>query len=1468
MNSDLLLSTLQQQLSQNGYLDVAALDDASYTTVFDQLGIFHFDQQVKFYTLYLTGNNNQTWQSNTVNNQTIISLDATLAQTTTVLGLPATTPASICFTSDENTPDFFVLTIQLSLAPSWKFGQSFSLLNTALFNSVALLNPYTNPCYLRVTASEDVVNAPEQNSALYFSGYIDPNTSLFTVLTWFISGGISNPVQGPIQYVASTGTVDMELFLSRASIQNVFGKQGTEVDFTLSLYSGLNEFINLYEPGIRFETDLVFGQHQLGLIATYSNTLLSTINLNVTGLDINLIEASENALGDIFGDDNLILNSIPDAVSASDLHISTLQFQMNFSSLQIQSATIIVKAFESTTWDIWPGVFSLSQIAFSFTAFNPTDPANIEYDFSFTAITRFGNPETGIPLLVSANLPGLLLSASLYADSYSLMPLLEYVFDGDTKGLPSDLEIHELTCFADIARQSYSFSLDIVGQWDIYFGQDKKLTFDELEIYLDYSNAIVSGRLKAEFNITTNVFTVGLNLSKADQVLYGSWSNTENPLDYEDIAIAFGMYGLPNLPQGIDLNLTEASFKFETAGPSVSFELTSASYGSAALIAGKDAAGNWGFVFGLVAGLDLAVNLTDIDVVGNFVPEGMDVISVDNLRFVGATSAIPVYTPTPQLLNVFGTQINSGLVLSIDLNIGTLFTETFSVRFGGLDDGTASDTPPIDEESGDENPPTENDSVQLDTTPTKPTIPAALPGPTSAWINVQRSFGPVHIARIGFRITEDNSLGLLLDAGVNLAGLSIGLSGLEADIPISAPFWPSFSLAGLEVGYVAPGITIAGALIKAYGVTPTMYTGELILQAGGFGASAFGSYTTTNNEPSLFAFLALNIPIGGPPFCVVTGLSMGFGYNRRLILPTIETVQTYPLVQAAMGITDPQQTINALNQYIVPADNQYWLAAGIRFTSFEMLNAYAMLTASFGTQVELALMGEALLTLPIAVPGEEELILAQADMVLLASITPSFGQISISAQLTSRSYILDKNAQITGGFAFYFWFGKSAHKGDFIVTLGGYNPYFTTPTYYPKVPLLGLNWQISNLISIKGGLYCALTPSVIMAGGNLSASYASGDVKAWFNANADFLIRFKPFSFDSTIAVSVGASYKLNLLFTTKTVSVTVGASLKLWGPPFAGTATVDLHVMSFTIAFGAAKQPATTSIGWNEFRNSFLPKEPGTLSLQTVSGNESTPTQSLIQFNAERGMISSATADQLGEYGLSLPEGSTSWRMNPGKSRINITTSIPSKTTTLYPSFSNLDSLNGLNVNFGIGPMSLAPTSVGVNLTVTVFYQGVQDATNSWSVKPITENVPSGLWLNTSNSMNGDSLVKNVLQGIQLTPIPTRPDVMASMPLSQLLYFLVPDPRLFNWSPVVPPSSDFFNQSATLIQSSLNSSSVISTRNDVLTVLAAQGLALYSSDEIDMDDYAANTNTILYANPRICYLGETSSAASGTVMI
>jgi hypothetical protein len=780
------------------------------------------------------------------------------------------------------------------------------------------------------------------------------------------------------------------------------------------------------------------------------------------------------------------------------------------------------------------------------------------------------------------------------------------------------------------------------------------------------------------------------------------------------------------------------------------------------------------------------------------VPPGEGTIELSELRIVGANTARPSVELTDQQKTILGPEVTRGLALSVLLAVGTEFREPLSIRFGGADDASEDDTPPSTEGkllafAGD--------------------VPAA---PQATWITIQRAFGPVQFERVGFAFTEQAELALLLDGSVSLAGLTIVLVGLEAAMPLKAPYEPAFGLAGLQVSFEGGGVEIAGGLEKIPGREPAAYTGDLIVKAAGFGLTALGSYTTVGGDPSLFAFLFLDAPLGGPPFFFVTGVAGGFGYNRSLALPGIEGVADFPLVAGATGKLDAKQTQQQLDERIVPALGQNWLAAGVRFTSFEMVSSFALLTIAFGTHTEIALLGEATISVPAAALGEEVTPTAEAQMVLLVDVDPDSGQLAVSAQLTPNSYVLSRAAKLTGGFGFYTWFGKSPHAGDFVITLGGYNPYFTAPDHYPKPPRLGLDWKLPGNLEIKGGLYFALTPSVVMAGGSLEATWTSGSLRAWFDAQADFLIRFKPFSYRIDVKISIGVSLTLDFGFTTKVITVHVGVELSLYGPPFGGVATIDLWIVSFTIEFGGEPLPAP-DLSWTQFRQSFLPAV---------------------------GVVTLAAAQGL------LGRHEEVWLVDPAHLRIEVATQVPPTDA----SVNRVQPAGDWNRQLGIGPMGAKPGTLAGALEITLERtEGEQD---SWHASAVTGKAPAGLWHNTTNVMDGPALVEDVMKGVAVVPAPPEGGHTRPVPLAALA---AADPavRACRWSAATAPHGDSFDQDRALavLGETLADPAVAATRDALLAALRAQGLT--TAESVDVGDLAAGAGDVLTDPPQLRSLGE-----------
>ena len=190
----------------------------------------------------------------------------------------------------------------------------------------------------------------------------------------------------------------------------------------------------------------------------------------------------------------------------------------------------------------------------------------------------------------------------------------------------------------------------------------------------------------------------------------------------------------------------------------------------------------------------------------------------------------------------------------------------------------------------------------------------------------------------------------------------------------------------------------------------------------------------------------------------------------------------------------------AMQQYIPPQVGEYFLAAGIQFTSFDLLNSFVLLIVQFGDHFEVDLVGISTLLSP---PNVTKTPMAEAQLLLRATVIPDEGYVLVQAQLTHDSYIFSRDCHLTGGFAFASWF-KGEHNGDFVVSLGGYHPDFKVPSHYPRVPRVGFNWTISPKLQVKGGGYYALVPHAVMAGGFLDAVYKTDRVRAWFKLKADF----------------------------------------------------------------------------------------------------------------------------------------------------------------------------------------------------------------------------------------------------------------------------------------------------------------------------------------------------------------------------
>lgn len=638
------------------------------------------------------------------------------------------------------------------------------------------------------------------------------------------------------------------------------------------------------------------------------------------------------------------------------------------------------------------------------------------------------------------------------------------------------------------------------------------------------------------------------------------------------------------------------------------------------------------------------------------------------------------------------------------------------------------------------------------------------------WYPLKKSFGPVHFQKIGVKCQEQK-LWFLLDASLATAGLTISLDGLAVSSPLTE-LKPEFHLNGIGIDYRSDTIEIGGAFLKA--PDKDEYSGAAILRTQTKGKqltlSAFGSYTYYEGHPSLFVYALLDYPLGGAPFLFVTGLAAGFGYNRTLRLPEkVEDVAQFPLVKIATGETT---NFTELDSYISPATGELFFAVGIKFTSFKIIDSFALLTVQLGNRSEINVLG---LSTLIAPPPENKVEpIAKAQLAFRATYLPDEGFLKAEAALLPGAYLFSGNCRLSGRFAFYSWF-SGEHEGNFVLTLGGYHPDFNIPEHYPKLPRLQLNWQLDNKTFIKGDSYFALCSHTLMAGGHLELTYQNGDFKAWLKAGADFLIAWKPYHYDARIYVTIGASYTFNfsLLFTTvtKTITAEIGADLHLWGPDFGGTATIHIWVVQINIDFGSSSSQQPNPIDWNSFKASFLPKDEEVCSIAVQDG-----------------LIRKIGNDK-SDLGI----------INPKHFSLVTNSAIPSKDAYKQKASSEGKiKVDKINTTFGIASMAVQSGDLITKHIITITRNG-QNVEKEFQYIPILKKVPTGLWgpppsndKPLTPSVNGQQFIENVLSGFEIKPDKTHdPGQTQAVDRVNLQYEPEPAANRYSWETQIPFQAD-----------------------------------------------------------------------------
>jgi hypothetical protein len=475
------------------------------------------------------------------------------------------------------------------------------------------------------------------------------------------------------------------------------------------------------------------------------------------------------------------------------------------------------------------------------------------------------------------------------------------------------------------------------------------------------------------------------------------------------------------------------------------------------------------------------------------------------------------------------------------------------------------------------------------------------------WKPVRKQVGPVFVDKIGLTL-EHGRIRILLDAGIDVGGftfkmLDFGISLPLRKLDINTLKELRLELNGLELNLQKGDILIAGGFYKQELTidnakiqgTYTGYVGEIRVMLGSKSLSAMGGYVRLDKTPSFFLFAVAQLPLGGPPEFFIEGLAGGFGINSNVQLPAINQVRNFVIVKSAFGqpyFEGDNQSSNLSRAFsdFEPTPESYWIAVGVKASHYKFLESFLLAIVSFGDRLEVSILGIARMNLPGAAKK-----MAKAELQLRAQLIPEEGVFMVEGKISEGSYIFNPMAKLSGEFAFYSWFTDQKDKsgkviipaGDFVMTLGGYSPYFQKPDHYPAVDRLAVTYRVSDSLFVKAEAYFALTPRQFMLGGRLKGVFETDLVSANLVVEAHFLVNFEPFSYFIRAGINLSGEF-----WALWWHSFEIGVNITLWGPDFGGIAVIDLGIFDFKIKFGKPLQPSRP-IDWKQFQRTLLPPEP-----------------------------------------------------------------------------------------------------------------------------------------------------------------------------------------------------------------------------------------------------------------------------------
>jgi hypothetical protein len=727
------------------------------------------------------------------------------------------------------------------------------------------------------------------------------------------------------------------------------------------------------------------------------------------------------------------------------------------------------------------------------------------------------------------------------------------------------------------------------------------------------------------------------------------------------------------------------------------------------------------------------------------------------------------------------------------------------------------------------------------------------------WLVLDKKIGPVNLQRLGLAYHEGKVVALL-DASIATKGMSMQMLGLGVGFNLDwSNLDPDFYLYGLGLSYKTDAIEISGAFLRGNQQGITTYNGAARLKMKAFTISAIGSYAKTDDgESSLFIYGLFEGNIGGPPEFFVTGIAAGFGYNRKINAPELTDIANYPLVALAMQPED-KDLLAVLGSLETPMSNgklpieispgNYWLALGVKFTTYKILESFVLITVNFGIKTEFNVLGLSRMNWPEK-SLRDKVHLKEPIVFVELAIRVSFGMdsdvIKVEGLITPNSYVLSKDCKLTGGFALYTWI-SGAHAGDFVLTIGGYHPRFQKPDHYPTVPRVGIHWKMGEYLMLKGELYFALTSSAIMMGGRWELIFNTPIVKAAFALWIDLLLQWAPFYYDLSIGIMIDIEAHIPLKACTIHLSLHFRAALQIWGPPFSGIAEIDLGIYSFEIRFGSKEQPERQPLQWHEFADGFLPKAKEAPA--SKARNLKSDTVNPIPLDCINATVSNGVIQIIEEKGKEKY-----YIANPMQMAIVIDSAIPVKQLL----FNEHEIQKTSASDFGIKPCGLRGDDIKFKMEVSLTLNNKNNQVkDNIETAIVTKGFPEALWGTTSGASTDAKLLTGIPSGISITTVAPKPHTLEKA--YDFSTFLEPKSRDETFALPVLESAETFNTRDVYDQ--MRKYKQVSTqRNTLMDALKDLNMGFDTGDDFEkltsVGDIYEDASMFFRAEPKLCKIG------------